>query len=157
MKESLINVNFPINKQTSPNTVTNDYCFRLDWKLIEFLISKIWNESISNWWYFVFDINKTISLSNVRFCDFNLVSYQQKTRHRTGQRIVSKYWKKQAVWNASEFFFYILCNIFWVIQLIKILFKDFLKSIKRLSCLKQWKFISILTVLKGQGVISRKP
>lgn len=41
LKESLINVNFPINKQTSPNTVTNDYCFRLDWKLIEFLISKI--------------------------------------------------------------------------------------------------------------------
>lgn len=35
------------------------------------------------------------------------------------------------------FFFYILCNIFWVIQLIKILFTDFLKSIKRLSCLKQ--------------------
>lgn len=35
------------------------------------------------------------------------------------------------------FFFYILCNIFWVIQLIKILFKDFLKRIKRLSCLKQ--------------------
>lgn len=35
------------------------------------------------------------------------------------------------------FFFYILCNIFWVIQLIKILFTDFLKRIKRLSCLKE--------------------
>lgn len=34
-------------------------------------------------------------------------------------------------------FFYILCNIFWVIQLIKILFTDFLKRIKRLSCLKE--------------------
>lgn len=36
-----------------------------------------------------------------------------------------------------RFFLYILCNIFWVIQLIKIVFTDFLKRIKRLSCLKQ--------------------
>lgn len=65
--------------------------------------------------------------------------------------------KKTGSMECVGFFFYILCNIFWVIQLIKILFTDFLKRIKRLSCLKEWKFISILTVLKGQGVMSRKP
>lgn len=65
--------------------------------------------------------------------------------------------EKNRQYGMRRFFFNILCNIFWVIQLIKILFTDFLKRIKRLSYLKQWKFISILTVLKGQGVISRKP
>lgn len=45
--------------------------------------------------------------------------------------------EKNRQYGMRRFFFNILCNIFWVIQLIKILFTDFLKSIKRLSCLKE--------------------
>lgn len=45
--------------------------------------------------------------------------------------------EKNRQYGMRRFFFNILCNIFWVIQLIKILFKDLLKRIKRLSCLKQ--------------------
>lgn len=45
--------------------------------------------------------------------------------------------EKNRQYGMRRVFFYILCNIFWVIQLIKILFTDFLKRIKRLSCLKE--------------------